>query len=38
MTLSTLRTAALLGIEAYPVSLEVDLARQGMPSLYALTG
>ena len=32
MTLSTIRTAALLGIEAYPVSLEVDLARQGMPS------
>ncbi len=32
MSLSTISTAALLGIEAYPVSLEVDLARQGMPS------
>ena len=32
MSLSAIRTAALLGIEAYPVSLEVDLARQGMPA------
>lgn len=32
MSLSTISTAALLGIEAYPVSLEVDLSRQGMPS------
>ncbi|MHC1712023.1 MAG: YifB family Mg chelatase-like AAA ATPase [Solidesulfovibrio sp.] len=32
MSLSTVATAALLGIEAYPVTLEVDLARQGMPS------
>ncbi len=32
MSLSTISTAALLGIEAYPVTLEVDLARQGMPS------
>lgn len=32
MSLSTIATAALLGIEAYPVTLEVDLARQGMPS------
>jgi magnesium chelatase family protein len=32
MSLSSIRTAALLGVEAYPVSLEVDLSRQGMPS------
>ncbi|EHJ47894.1 Mg chelatase, subunit ChlI [Solidesulfovibrio carbinoliphilus subsp. oakridgensis] len=32
MSLSTISTAALLGIEAYPVTLEVDLARQGLPS------
>uniref|UniRef100_I2PZ20 Putative ATPase with chaperone activity n=1 Tax=Desulfovibrio sp. U5L TaxID=596152 RepID=I2PZ20_9BACT len=32
MSLSTIFTAALLGIEAYPVTLEVDLARQGLPS------
>ena len=32
MSLSTIRTAALFGVEAYPVTLEVDLARQGMPS------
>ncbi|EFL50594.1 Mg chelatase, subunit ChlI [Solidesulfovibrio fructosivorans JJ]] len=32
MSLSTIRTAALLGVDAYPVTLEVDLARQGMPS------
>ena len=32
MSLSTITTAALLGIEAHPVTLEVDLARQGMPS------
>jgi len=32
MSLSAVTTAALLGIEAYPVTLEVDLTRQGMPS------
>jgi magnesium chelatase family protein len=32
MSLAAVTTAALLGIEAYPVTLEVDLARQGMPS------
>jgi magnesium chelatase family protein len=32
MSLSTITTGALLGIEAYPVTLEVDLSRQGMPS------
>ena len=32
MSLSAVTTAALLGIEAYPVTLEVDLARQGLPS------
>lgn len=31
------RTAALLGIEAVPVSLEVDLARSGMPA-FTLVG
>ena len=32
MSLAAVTTAALLGIDAYPVTLEVDLARQGMPS------
>lgn len=32
MSLSAVTTAALRGIEAYPVTLEVDLARQGLPS------
>lgn len=32
MSLSTITTGALLGVEAYPVTLEVDLSRQGMPS------
>jgi len=32
MSLSAVTTAALLGIEAYPVTLEVDLTRQGLPS------
>ena len=32
MALSVISTAALLGVEAYPVTLEVDLSRQGMPS------
>jgi magnesium chelatase family protein len=32
MSLAAVTTAALLGIEAYPVTLEVDLSRQGMPS------
>ncbi|MFW6105910.1 MAG: magnesium chelatase domain-containing protein, partial [Desulfovermiculus sp.] len=30
--LSTAVSAALLGIDAYPVHLEADLARSGMPS------
>ena len=37
MSLSTISTAALLGIEAYPVRLEVDVARQGLPS-FAMVG
>ena len=32
MSLSRITTGALLGIEAHPVTLEVDLSRQGMPS------
>lgn len=32
MSLAAVTTAALLGIEAYPVTLEVDLTRQGLPS------
>jgi len=32
MALSRALTAALAGVEAYPVVLETDLARQGMPS------
>ncbi len=32
MSLSIITTGALLGIEAHPVTLEVDLSRQGMPS------
>ncbi|WP_029895837.1 YifB family Mg chelatase-like AAA ATPase [Desulfohalovibrio reitneri] len=35
--LCTTRTAALLGIEAHAVELEVDLARQGMPA-FTLVG
>lgn len=35
--LCTVRTAALLGIEALTVRLEVDLARQGMPA-FTLVG
>lgn len=37
MSLSIITTGALLGIEAHPVTLEVDLSRQGMPS-FTLVG
>ena len=35
--IAKVRTAALLGIEAVPVALEVDLARSGMPA-FTLVG
>ena len=35
--IAKVRTAALLGIEAQPVSLEVDLTRSGMPA-FTLVG